>query len=504
MNLLPQWTEKADKRGLDPLGMQNSGVLLYQSLLPGISNVTLRMRYYGYYCWISETYARRGATSDFEVWRNWVRRAEALYALVSARAGETGVGGIEWANRRLAGAGRVIDFEAAASTDPAQERYLRQSLGVFGGAYYSQMAEMNLFTENRHGIQVATKDLGRQAAALFADAIGQDVAKLLRQKIADAKVSLRELDRLQPIAPSQIAEESEERTFYETLLFARSGDEGKTGSSRAASLGLILETAYAQEEWPGPDQVRWHLFDPPEQPLPSRLEIQRLAWEAYQCQDMMQVACAALLGWGIAIINAEPQGRSLPEIRADVVAHLERLEDPDPKLSWRALRLGVDSQGFAYADVWDELTGARGAAADKAVSALRLIAALHQRLLDRPDLAGAAAQGLPDRGVAHSLRTEISWLEGREGESIVPLIADYMIERVIRRHSHVAMQKLRRQRDYTFLYEQREGRFVYLAAYQPVATTPRLASAIQFLADIHLLDDDGLTPLGLAAREAGR
>ncbi|PZU66723.1 hypothetical protein [Sphingobium sp.] len=504
MKLLPQWTEKAEKRGLDPLGMQNSGVLLYQSLLPGISNVTLRMRYYGYYCWVSETYARRGATSDFEAWRNWLRRAEALYALVSARAGETGVGGIEWANRRLAGAGRVIDFEAAASTDPAQERYLRQSLGVFGGAYYSQMAEMNLFTENRHGIQVATKELGRRAAALFADAIGPDLAKLLRQKIADARVSLRELDRLQPIAPSQIVEESEERTFYETLLFARAGDAGLTGPSRAASLTLILETAFAHEEWPGPDEVRWHLFDPPEQALPSELEIQRLAWEAYQCQDMLQVACAALLAWGIAIINAEPQGRSLPEIRADVVAHLEALTEPDPSLSWRALRLGLDSQTFAYADVWDELTSARGAVADKAVGALLLIAALHQRLLDRLDLAAAAAQGLPDRGLAHSLRTEISWLQDREGEGIVPLIADYMIERIVRRHSHVAMQKLRRQGDYTFLFEQRDGRFVYLAAYQPVATTPRLASAIQFLADIHLLDEDGLTPLGLAARDTSQ
>ena len=504
MNLLPQWTEKAEKRGLDPLGMQNSGVLLYQSLLPGISNVTLRMRYYGYYCWVSETYARRGATSDFEAWRIWVRRAEALYALVSARTGETGVGGIEWANRRLATSGRVIDFEAAASTDPAQERYLRQSLGVFGGAYYSQMAEMNLFTENRHGIQVATKDLGRRAASLFADAIGPDLARLLRQKIVDAKVSLRELDRLQPIAPSQIAEESEERTFYETLLFARSDDASKSGPSRAASLDLILETAFTQEEWPSPEQVRWHLFDPPEPALPSSLESQRLAWEAYQCQDMMQVACAALLAWGIKIINAEAQGKSLTEIRADILTHLETLDEPHPDLSWRALRLGLDPRTFDYAEMWDELTGARGAAADKAVSALLLIAALHQRLLDRPDLAAAAAQGLPERGMAHSLRTEISWLEGREGERIATLIADYMIERVIRRHSHVAMQKLRRQGDYTFLFEQREGRFVYLAAYQPVATTPRLASAIQFLADIHLLDDDGLTSLGLAARDAGR
>lgn len=504
MDLLPQWTERSDKRGLDPLGMQNSGVLLYQSLLPGISNVTLRMRYYGYYCWVSEAYARRGATSDFEAWRNWVRRAEALYALVSAQAGESGVGGIEWANRRLAVAGRVIDFEVAASTDPSQERYLRQSLGVFGGAYYSQMVEMGLFTENRHGIQIATRDLGRLAAAHFADAIGVDLAKLLRQKIADARVSLRELERLEPIAPSGIAADSVERVFYEALLFARGEDVGDSARSRAATLKLILETARVGEEWPGPDRVRWHLFDPPEDSLADALEAQRLSWEAYHCQDLMQVACAALLAWAIAIINGAPHGRSLPEIRADVVAHLAEEDGHDFAGSWRDLRLGLDSVDFAYEETWDRLTGARGAAADKAVAAIVLMAALHQRIADRPDLAAAVDQGLPNRGSAHSLRTELSWLERREGEGIVELIADYMLERVVRRHSWVAMQKLRRQRDYTFLFEQREGRLVYLSAYQPVATTPRLAPAIQFLADIHLLDEEGPTSLGLAALEASQ
>lgn len=42
---LPEWTFYAEKGGLDPLGMQNSSVSLYQRLIPGIGNVTLRMRY---------------------------------------------------------------------------------------------------------------------------------------------------------------------------------------------------------------------------------------------------------------------------------------------------------------------------------------------------------------------------------------------------------------------------------------------------------------------------
>lgn len=30
---------------------------LYQNLVPGISNVTLRTRYYGFYAWLSKDYA---------------------------------------------------------------------------------------------------------------------------------------------------------------------------------------------------------------------------------------------------------------------------------------------------------------------------------------------------------------------------------------------------------------------------------------------------------------
>lgn len=39
----PEWTEYRKKNGLDPLGMQNSSISLYQTFLPGIGNVMLRI-----------------------------------------------------------------------------------------------------------------------------------------------------------------------------------------------------------------------------------------------------------------------------------------------------------------------------------------------------------------------------------------------------------------------------------------------------------------------------
>ena len=55
----PQWTELGQVTGLDPLGMQRPIELVYQSLLPGISTITLRLRYYSFLPWLLDAYARR-------------------------------------------------------------------------------------------------------------------------------------------------------------------------------------------------------------------------------------------------------------------------------------------------------------------------------------------------------------------------------------------------------------------------------------------------------------
>ena len=117
----PEWTEYRKKNGLDPLGMQNSSVNLYQSLLPGISNVTLRMRYYGLYAWLAQSYAKEIGDTDPNNWKRHVRGAEALYALVATRqGGEPGVAGTDWATRTLEEAsGNTIDFKEAA--EPGSE-----------------------------------------------------------------------------------------------------------------------------------------------------------------------------------------------------------------------------------------------------------------------------------------------------------------------------------------------------------------------------------------------
>ena len=44
--------------GLDPLGLQITSEATYATLLPGITNLTNRIRYYGFYCWLLDFYSK--------------------------------------------------------------------------------------------------------------------------------------------------------------------------------------------------------------------------------------------------------------------------------------------------------------------------------------------------------------------------------------------------------------------------------------------------------------
>src|SRR5215469_8556854 len=165
----PNWTDYRKKSGLDPLGMQNTSVALYQRLLPGISNVTLRMRYYGLFAWLSSVYARRIGDTNPKSWQRFVRRAEALYALAAqTRGGEGGIAGILWAQRKLGDANGEVSF--AEDTEPgSRSHYLKQAWGAFGAAYQSQLFEIGVFSEaSGHAIPVPSPSIGEELAGTAA------------------------------------------------------------------------------------------------------------------------------------------------------------------------------------------------------------------------------------------------------------------------------------------------------------------------------------------------
>ena len=83
-SLVPFFSERLNFiKGLDPLGLQNSSDATFSMLLPGLNNVTGRLRYYSFYCWLLDEYSKRIGSTNPKDQQQFIRRAEYIIALAS-------------------------------------------------------------------------------------------------------------------------------------------------------------------------------------------------------------------------------------------------------------------------------------------------------------------------------------------------------------------------------------------------------------------------------------
>lgn len=516
---IPIWTERQQKSGLDPLGMQSTSIALYQSLLPGISNITLRMRYYGFYAWLASVYARDKGMPDKKAWQVFVRRAEALLALTVAHHGEeTGIAGIAWARERWAevkeAPAATIDFRHDAlppTKDDSTGKYLKQASGAFGAAYVTQMTLLDILSDaDQHEIAVPSADIGDALAASFQDSLGP-VATTIIQAIDAGKVSLEALERFAPLLPSLIDSASTERQHYEDLLFARTGPQEPQHAARRDTLLLMLSVARQWGSVPSQDDIRWALYagylkNGQRLRVPASLEDCRDAWWVYQLNDLAQISVASLLRFILQRLAAYPGGIALEELLARVVREILGVA-PSAPATWGSLLESIPPVANAWSTeeshAEHELAKPlrklerkeKVCPATTAWCALQLLAVVYQRAQAGREIVDRHL-GNRDPAIIRSIHTEAAFLESRLTQPLEDTLHELLERRVIQRHLWVALRKLRYQKDYTYLLEVEEGQVRQRALSAPVFTNPRFKSALKFLRDIGLTDDTALTPLG--------
>ncbi len=511
-SLPPEWTDSTVKHGVDPLGMQNASVSKYQDLVPGISNVTLRMRYYGLYAWLSDRYARQVGVGNIETWKWHVRRAELLYALVAQKkTGERGVAGTNWAHVALNQPTGTVDF--AAGADPmAPNPYLRQEWGAYGGAYYSQLVATGVLTKaDGHPVPVPSEASGDRLARIFGDARAE-LGETFFDVLTRGSVTHEELTRLAPLAPSAIPPDSQERAAYEDLLFCRMANTPTGDQNRKMTLTLLLQLANQMGSCPTSTDVRWSLYTGqlvdgrPLQLHDPALRAHRDRWWLYQLDDLCHMCLESLLKFTLDILEGYPIGLSMRELIAEATQRIAD-ERQAPADSWAQFTTGTASAvgwgsssepATEYHRLERLLRSARPNAsvqAGDALNSLELLAVLSQRA--KADSAGFVSHTTKsDNDGARSIHTEMAFLDSVAQRPFKEVVASLIRDRVLHRHLWVALRKLRYQGEYTFLVETDEGRVRLRRKDGPVQTTPRLDTSIDFLKDIHLLDSKSITDLG--------
>jgi hypothetical protein len=505
------WTEYRKKNGLDPLGMQVSSVNFYQKLLPGISNVTLRMRYYGLYAWLSWMYAQHTGDTNPDSWRRIVRRTEALYALIAWRRGsETGVAGVEWAEDKLkALKGKTIDFSEDAEIGTPNS-YFKIKWGVYGQAYESQLFEIGILTDSPSH-QIAVPDCaGEHLAKRFENELG-DLSAPFFKAIRRGTVTLKDLDRFSRLSPAEIRNAGKERQFYETILFGSKDAQGND-LDRRITLLLLLKIAEHLGRQPRPEDIRWVLYAGKDtsgrafKPGSEELKEQAQRWALYQVNDLCHFAYETLLKFTLDTLGNYAQGVPVSNLVSECAAGIIDVANAK-STSWNEFidtlisPKNSNDQEHPYSErrLVEDISKVRRPTdlcpPEVAWKAIRLLGLIYKRQAAHPALMMKEFKEF-NQEFQRSIFTEYEFLKRNASLPFDELIRHLIEERVIRRHLWVALRKFRQQGDYTFLIETDDGRVRLRGKDGPVFTNPRLGPAVRFLSDIHLIGEKGLTRRG--------
>ncbi len=242
------------RTGLDNLGTQQPCVLIYSHLLPGITNVTDRAIYYGFYPWFIRAFVRRHADADGNYFRAELRKADCLLTLIAQRHGfitsDTdggrhggacpGTQKLGPAVQRLSPGESLSLSRFADRGDTNGDRYFKNPLGGLGQYYLGALRD-------EMGILNGDARMGIQFIHEIADPIADDFAcedeeGLFFKALEADKVSLQDLDCLVAFCPCTLADGGRPKAQARLidLVFGDGQLDQPKSRRRRSALGLVL------------------------------------------------------------------------------------------------------------------------------------------------------------------------------------------------------------------------------------------------------------------------
>jgi hypothetical protein len=536
--------------GLDHLGVQAQCVALYAEMLPGITNVTDRARFFTFHPWFVWALEKRlrAVPSEPEHAR-WLRAAECLVTLIAIRHRETTGESAEIHDVATPGSSKLgaayagldetgeIDLReySAFKGERSNERhYLKARWGGLD-QYIGSLIDLRLMDQTEHAPRQPGygKRLGAAAAHVFAQGVPGD---RFFEVLERGRVTVDELDALSAFCPCQIKHREHEREFLTELMFARRADAQDDGrEERRDSLLLLLELAKISE----PERLEWTLRAsaysgcfPADEPwsLSAGLERTRKRWRTYHRNELFSVALQGVFWVVLQAVERRLRGR----LRSVAAAGDLLVAIASESALAESLRLPFDAfvDGFARdlpsIGAWEDPKHEHHRAYEIVDIARTtdvtddesLISTLEQSVGVLATLIARRRESEPENPYADfALKPRTGdELDLASLESALPTWAGLSLEEWlrwvatnwgVRRHLQVALRKLHQGGQDTFRLRPIDEGLQFVEVAPASFTGPRVNKAQQLLVDLGLIAraEDGLlriTALGEIELELGR
>lgn len=526
-------------RGLDHLGVQAPCVALYTQLLPGITNVTDRARYYSFYPWLIRSFEQRYRDHSVNAFRRVLRRAECLFTLTAVRhARVAGDGDDKRHGSGMVGRVKLLRIDEHAETIALDDyaaldgptRYFKDPDGGLGQYYAGPLRELKVLdyaSDQDRGVLGYDKRRGQELADAFGAGMPEDEFFALLEA---PTIRWTDIDRLADFCPCTLRTRTTERSLLLDLFLARS-DAYRVPESenRRATLGLLLDlfardsrlTDYDPESVFRASVYTRTLANGEPWDVASALQRVQCGWATYQRNELFSLALQALFAAVLGAIEHDRSGRlrnaadagdicvgllpswlrastrRVDEVVAALRASLPAIgdwqdEEHEMQRGWRILQLGVER------DALERLV-------DEGVWIL--LSLLARGPEENPYVEFAFDPDYFDPREVHLQSFSHAWRTTWSGMTIDEWVRWLAIHWGVQRHLGVALRKLRGERRDTFRIRPLEHELRIIEVPLPAATVPRLGRALQILRDLGLTEpgDEGwptLTDAGAIEHEA--
>ena len=506
------WLERPkDKIGLDNLGTQQPCIMIYSRLLPGVTNVTDRAAYFGFYPWFIRAFEQRFPNATDPEFRTALRRADCLFTLVAERHAivcgdrNASLHGAACAGRQKLGpaatalsSGVELDINEYANRDEDnKKRYFKNPLGGLGQYYLGPLRDeyFILVGNARTGIKYTIEN-GEPLAKSYADGI--DESRFF-EVLSQSTVSTTDLGALADFCPCAIhsgRRNGAQKSLIQLLLEDRS----VAGIARKVTFHLLMEFLQISAGAPSADPVKDFLgscyaeaIKSKRWVVPEALAPVRSKWALYARNEMMSLAWYTF--FKLALDELDGQPKPFHDVRhfADWLLSrpsfaLPSTHDFDSML--QADRLAAPAISMLSAPdhelaLWRRITDERPPSVEAACQMLvRLVArwgdgvdcyaslTLHQGALAAYPLTLDSLNRLA-KGCWRGLSCQ-QWMKS-------------LLVEILCAHQRVAIRKLGESGEDTLMFRISEaGMSVHRQLDRVVETQPRLRQALQILLDLGL------------------
>lgn len=508
----PFWAKSGNfTRGRDPLGIQNSSIAVYSTLLPGMTNLTLRLRYYGFYLWLLDKYHQLPESDGFKQNHigqyTFVRRAELIlaYLMKNKFPKEQSVIGSNFAESYLHQEKNIgfYDIKLGADKTKTTEKgsvYWDYTSGALGQYYAGSLINMGLINVKENFFE-RTAEKGKELAKAYGVSISENCGLLLLKRITEGKLYRADFEILKDIALNKNVVNTTEGDFYIKMLLNNDGEKSKTAldyvsEQRKQSIRLflwIIQNTKEHKMWENMPQLSYLMCA-----VSKKEEVSEATygWYYYYLNEVTHHSLETIF-WGL-LSEMELGNYSLQqflnEITEKVVNNFEL-----KNIILQDYIESISSEPTSVSDSLDKISNAVKKNLSVEGICLGIITLLHLYKINSQN-----SKDISDYAVNH-------FLNNKNG-NVIDVFEQYIkknqllefkefikkiIHKILNEHIAVAYNKMGDGEKNLLKFLIENNYLVHIETMEPNFTSPRLKTLFNFTRDLNLVDkEEQLTTLG--------